>query len=84
MTKLIDGCPMTVDNWPTDQGPAITQVEHPYYFRPYYMLHPCRTRDLMGSVISEGHAEGKAHYLLTWLSTTATCTKLKLDERIFN
>lgn len=53
----------------------IHQVEHPVLFRPFYMVHPCRTADFMKS------QENSFNYLICWLSTIGTLIGLKLDPR---
>ena len=41
---------------------SITQVEHPVYGIPYYMLHPCETASLMQTcLLSEGRKGGDFH-----------------------
>lgn len=59
-------------------GQMVSQVEHPILFRPFHMIHPCRTRDFM-----KQHSEiNSANYLICWLSTIGTVLSLKLDLKL--
>lgn len=59
---------------------TISQVEHPLLFRPFYLVHPCKTRNFM-----EIHKTSSPNnYLLTWLSVLGTLLDLKLDLRLAN
>lgn len=60
-----------------DLSMVVNQTEHPLLFRPFYMVHPCRTRDFM-----ETHSRvNDQHYLVSWLSIVATLLGLRLDDR---
>jgi ubiquitin-like-conjugating enzyme ATG10 len=62
---------------PKDLSMIVNQVEHPLLFRPFYMIHPCRTRDFM-----EPHLVANNDcYLISWLSIISTLLGLKLDDR---
>lgn len=57
---------------------TISQVEHPLLFRPFYMVHPCKTKSFM-----ETHKTNNPNnYLLSWLSVIGTLLDLKLDLRL--
>ncbi|XP_063962395.1 ubiquitin-like-conjugating enzyme ATG10 isoform X1 [Lytechinus pictus] len=52
----------------------ITQQEHPLLGRPFFQLHPCRTADLMKSVVPHH----KGNYVVTWLSSVGPVVGLEL------
>lgn len=54
---------------------TINQVEHPLLFRPFYMVHPCKTSEFM-----ESHKDSQ-NYLICWLSTVATLVGFKLNSK---
>lgn len=51
---------------------VVSQVEHPVLFRPFYQVHPCKTRDFM-------KFHHVSNYLIAWLSTIGTLIDLKFD-----
>lgn len=58
-------------------GQVIHQVEHPILFRPFFMIHPCKTRHFM-----EPHKKlNPEYYLISWLSTVGSIMGLRLDSR---
>lgn len=59
-----------------DLRKAINQVDHPILNRPFFMIHPCQTKELMGHMKSSNPQE----YLRCWLSTVAILLDLKLDR----
>lgn len=58
-----------------DLSRAISQVEHPFLFRPFFMVHPCKTKNFMQPHIDVD----PDNYLICWLSTIGTIIGLKLD-----
>lgn len=87
---LLDGSPMQLKDIhevkellskQLEHGPAITQVDHPLCFRPYYMVHPCRTKEFMDLLIK--NKQDYDHFLITWLSTVASSIGLEVDNRLF-
>jgi hypothetical protein len=60
-----------------DLSTIVNQVEHPLLFRPFYMVHPCRTRDFM-----EPHLKLRRDcYVISWLSIVGTLLGLQLDDQ---
>lgn len=56
---------------------VVHQVEHPILFRPFFMIHPCRTKLFMKS-----HKQlNPNYYLICWLSTVGSILGLRLDGR---
>lgn len=78
-----DGCPLeanksahsTINLEEEDLNQVLTQTEHPVLFRPFYMIHPCRTKEFMQFIDTNSNK----NYLIAWLSTVATLINLKLD-----
>lgn len=54
----------------------ITQQEHPYLNRPWYMLHPCGTSEWMKLLVA-GH-NSIDQYLVSWFSVVGQVFGLKL------
>lgn len=61
---------------------TMTQVEHPVFQTPTYMLHPCKTATMMSNVLPqlpEGSRDSKYDcYLLQWLSSVGPAVGLTL------
>lgn len=55
-----------------DVGSIVSEFEHPLLFRPFYKLHPCRTKDLME--LHNHHLGDK--YLICWMSTISSLMSL--------
>ncbi|XP_062870368.1 ubiquitin-like-conjugating enzyme ATG10 [Trichomycterus rosablanca] len=48
---------------------TLTQQEHPFLGQPFFMLHPCRTKEFMRPILEMALAENrKINYIVTWLS----------------
>nr|XP_057925452.1 ubiquitin-like-conjugating enzyme ATG10 isoform X4 [Doryrhamphus excisus] len=48
---------------------TITQQEHPLLGQPFFMLHPCRTEELMTPLQEMAKEQNRpVNYILTWLS----------------
>lgn len=59
-----------------DRWSVLTQQEHPVLRRPFYMLHPCRTAQILGCF------EGKSpNIVITWLSAMGPVIGLTLDPQ---
>ncbi|XP_076116961.1 ubiquitin-like-conjugating enzyme ATG10 isoform X1 [Mytilus galloprovincialis] len=56
----------------------ITQQEHPLLGRPFFMLHPCHTKDLMAQVTAI-QDDGHRNYLLSWLCAVGPVVGLKIS-----
>lgn len=59
----------------------ITQEEHPYLNRPWYMLHPCGTSEWMKLLLGGDNlmaANGTELYLISWFSVVGQVFSLKL------
>lgn len=60
-----------------DLNQVVNQVDHPILFRPFFMIHPCKTKQFM-----EPHKNlNPHHYLICWLSTVGSILGLELDKR---
>ncbi|NXM82059.1 ATG10 enzyme, partial [Oenanthe oenanthe] len=63
------------------EGPwdTITQQEHPILGQPFFVLHPCRTKEFISAVLS-GSQEHHRHtnYIILWLSTVGPVVGLNL------
>ncbi|KAL4558493.1 hypothetical protein LXL04_036694 [Taraxacum kok-saghyz] len=59
----------------------ITQQEHPYLNRPWYMLHPCGTSEWM-KLLLVGHSSTN-QYLISWFSVVGQVFGLKLPFEMF-
>lgn len=61
----------------SDVGSIVSEFEHPLLFRPFYKLHPCRTKDLM-----EVHSDRLGDkYLISWLSTISSLIGFEFSHR---
>ncbi|KAM5300271.1 ubiquitin-like-conjugating enzyme ATG10 [Ctenodactylus gundi] len=63
------------------QGPwdTITQQEHPVLGQPFFVLHPCKTREFMAPVVkSSQRAHRSANYITSWLSIVGPVVGLSL------
>ncbi|XP_056369966.1 ubiquitin-like-conjugating enzyme ATG10 isoform X6 [Oenanthe melanoleuca] len=88
---FLDGRPLTLDEiWGSvhasyqarlQEGPwdTITQQEHPILGQPFFVLHPCRTKEFISAVLS-GSQEHHRHtnYIILWLSTVGPVVGLNL------
>lgn len=52
----------------------LTQMEHPILFRPFYMLHPCKTPELLGKT-----SKTSKNPIVSWLSSIGPCIKLDVN-----
>ncbi|XP_072438585.1 ubiquitin-like-conjugating enzyme ATG10 isoform X2 [Chiloscyllium punctatum] len=52
------------------QGPwdTITQQEHHLLGQPFFVLHPCRTSELMTSIMGATQEQRNVNYITSWLS----------------
>ncbi|XP_024981490.1 ubiquitin-like-conjugating enzyme ATG10 isoform X2 [Cynara cardunculus var. scolymus] len=89
-----DGQPLNLDeiktNLPTKSAKVlleskwtfITQQEHPYLNRPWYMLHPCGTSEwmklLLVGVDNSMATNGTERYMISWFSVVGQVFGLKL------
>lgn len=62
-----------VDRTEIDIYSALTQLEHPLYFRPYFAIHPCKTATFLSKV------EDSKNKLLTFISMLGPLICLDLD-----
>ncbi|XP_064152550.1 ubiquitin-like-conjugating enzyme ATG10 isoform X2 [Anguilla rostrata] len=63
------------------QGPwdTITQQEHPLIGQPFFVLHPCRTQDLMRPILAAASAENRSlNYIVSWLSSVGPVVALNV------
>ncbi|KAM7023506.1 ubiquitin-like-conjugating enzyme ATG10 isoform 1-T1 [Acridotheres tristis] len=88
---FLDGRPLTLDEiWGSvhasyqdrlQEGPwdTITQQEHPILGQPFFVLHPCRTKEFISAVLS-GSQDHHRHtnYIILWLSTVGPVVGLNL------
>ncbi|KAJ8380634.1 hypothetical protein SKAU_G00014120 [Synaphobranchus kaupii] len=61
------------------QGPwdTITQQEHPLIGQSFFVLHPCRTQDLMRPILAAASAENRSlNYIVSWLSSVGPVAAL--------
>lgn len=56
----------------------LSQQEHPYMRRPFFILHPCGTENFMTPFLSNSP---KINPLVTWLSSVAPVVNLHIDLR---
>lgn len=58
---------------------VVSQVEHPMLFRPFYQVHPCKTREFMKS-------HHVSNYLIAWLSTIGTLigSRFELEPQVLS
>lgn len=76
--ELIELCsPQHKDYMHSHLWSTLTQVEHPIHQTVCYMLHPCKTSQLMGQLPSS-KAGLVAHYLIQWLSSIGPAVGLHL------
>ncbi|XP_042754044.1 ubiquitin-like-conjugating enzyme ATG10 isoform X1 [Lactuca sativa] len=54
----------------------ITQQEHPYLNRPWYMLHPCGTSEWMKLLLADHNSTDR--YLVSWFTVVGQVFGLKL------
>nr|CAD1819898.1 unnamed protein product [Ananas comosus var. bracteatus] len=89
----VDGHPLSLDEIVMDLPPHssntlkeskwtfLTQEEHPYLNRPWYMLHPCGISDWMKLLLVDGVSnEGSKtpQYLPAWLSVIGQAVGLRI------
>ncbi|KAJ8285545.1 hypothetical protein GJAV_G00028040 [Gymnothorax javanicus] len=87
----LDGCPLSLEEvWENVhpnyrerllQGPwdTITQQEHPLIGQPFFVLHPCRTQDLMQPILAAASAENRSlNYIVSWLSSMGPAVALSV------
>lgn len=56
---------------------TISQQEHPLLGQPFFMLHPCRTEELMKPLLQAAlHQNRPVNYVLSWLSAVAPAVGL--------
>lgn len=55
----------------------ITQMEHPYMKRPWFMLHPCGTNELM-RLLLQGDKLADEKYMISWLSVVGQVVGIKV------
>ncbi|NXL84379.1 ATG10 enzyme, partial [Alectura lathami] len=63
------------------EGPwdTITQQEHPLLGQPFFVLHPCRTKEFMSSILARSWKENRhRNYIILWLSTVGPVVGLNL------
>jgi len=66
------------------QYETITSMEHPIKGSHCYILHPCKTAELMAQIPSRQNVtEVTVSYLLTWLSVFGQVVGLKMDYNYF-
>ncbi|CAH1447095.1 unnamed protein product [Lactuca virosa] len=56
----------------------ITQQEHPYLNRPWYMLHPCGTSEWMKLLLADHAHNSTDRYLVSWFTVVGQVFGLKL------
>uniref|UniRef100_A0A1D1ZG92 Ubiquitin-like-conjugating enzyme ATG10 n=1 Tax=Anthurium amnicola TaxID=1678845 RepID=A0A1D1ZG92_9ARAE len=94
-----DGQPLRSDEIQSDLPPCslsilkdskwtyMTQEEHPFLCRPWYMLHPCGTSEWIKLLFSNcGAMEGYVlhQYLPSWLSVVGQAVGLKIPLEVQN
>ncbi|XP_076783241.1 ubiquitin-like-conjugating enzyme ATG10 isoform X5 [Arvicanthis niloticus] len=63
------------------QGPwdTITQQEHPILGQPFFVLHPCKTNELMTAVLKNSQKINRnVNYITSWLSIVGPVVGLNL------
>ncbi|XP_014742008.1 PREDICTED: ubiquitin-like-conjugating enzyme ATG10 isoform X1 [Sturnus vulgaris] len=88
---FLDGRPLTLDEiWGSvhasyqdrlQEGPwdTITQQEHPILGQPFFVLHPCRTKEFISAVLSSSQDHHRhTNYIILWLSTVGPVVGLNL------
>ncbi|XP_061117061.1 ubiquitin-like-conjugating enzyme ATG10 [Conger conger] len=89
--SMLDGRPLSLeDMWGNVhpnyrqrllQGPwdTITQQEHPLLGQPFFVLHPCRSQDLMRPLLAAASAENRSlNYIVSWLSSVGPVVALTI------
>ncbi|XP_035876384.1 ubiquitin-like-conjugating enzyme ATG10 isoform X3 [Phyllostomus discolor] len=89
--SFLDGRPLSLkDIWEgvgecyktrLQQGPwdTITQQEHPILGQPFFVLHPCRTTELMSPVVKNSRKINRnINYITSWLSIVGPVVGLPL------
>ncbi|XP_028413493.1 ubiquitin-like-conjugating enzyme ATG10 [Dendronephthya gigantea] len=63
-----------------DKWSFITQQEHPLLHRPYFLIHPCHTAELMKQILmnTSVHKRDATLYLTTWLSAVGSAVGIRL------
>ncbi|XP_022707238.1 ubiquitin-like-conjugating enzyme ATG10 [Varroa jacobsoni] len=61
-----------------DMWGTVTRQEHPITRRPYFVLHPCNTHEIMGPLL-KAQGERRINYLITWLSSVGPAVGLRLS-----
>ncbi|MBN3294723.1 ATG10 enzyme, partial [Polypterus senegalus] len=87
----IDGRPLTLEEiWQSVhenykerllEGPweTITQQEHPLLGQPFFILHPCRSHELMTPILKSAREEKRSvNYITAWLSMMGPVLGLNL------
>ncbi|NXQ55198.1 ATG10 enzyme, partial [Anthoscopus minutus] len=88
---FLDGRPLSLDEiWGSvhasyqarlQEGPwdTITQQEHPILGQPFFVLHPCRTKEFISAVLGASQAHHRhTNYIILWLSTVGPVVGLNL------
>lgn len=57
----------------------LTQQEHPHLGRPYFIIHPCHTSDLMKNAILVAKKQENFNYLVSWLSVVGPIVGLEIS-----
>ena len=63
-----------------DRWTFLTQAEHPYLGRPFFMLHPCHTDKLMSALSNHTSAESQ-NYVISWLSAVGPVVLLNISPQ---
>ncbi|XP_072950309.1 ubiquitin-like-conjugating enzyme ATG10 isoform X2 [Typha angustifolia] len=93
-----DGDPLNLDDIEKDLPPYsfkilseskwtfMTQEEHPYLSRPWYMLHPCGTSDWMKLLVGgdEPRDLKTLHYLTAWLSVVGQAVGMQIPIELYH
>ena len=63
-----------------DKWSFITQQEHPLLHRPFFLVHPCHTADMMKQLLknSSAYETDFSCYLTTWLSAVGPTVGIRL------
>ncbi|NWQ71615.1 ATG10 enzyme, partial [Neopipo cinnamomea] len=88
---FLDGRPLTLEEmWRSvhacyqdrlQEGPwdTITQQEHPILAQPFFVLHPCRTKEFISAVLTGPWKRNRhKNYIILWLSTVGPVVGLSL------
>jgi ubiquitin-like-conjugating enzyme ATG10 len=57
----------------------LTQIEHPYFHRPYYYIHPCKTGDWMFETKLNLTNQIELNYTLKWMSFVFSQLNIAFD-----